>query len=92
MKHLSQARFVLGVILAASVFAPSSAWACAACYGASDSLQAKGMNWGIFSLLFVIVSVLGGVASFFIYLVRKSAAINAAGVAAQLPEMSDKAC
>jgi hypothetical protein len=40
--------------------------------------MASGMNWGIFSLLAVIVSVLGGVASFFIYLARKSAKFAAA--------------
>lgn len=47
--------------------------ACAACYGQSDSPMAKGMNMGIFSLLGVIVVVLGGVSSFFVYLGRKSA-------------------
>jgi len=35
--------------------------------------MAQGMNWGIFSLLAVIVSVLGGIAGFFIFLARKSA-------------------
>jgi hypothetical protein len=40
--------------------------------------MASGMNWGIFSLLATIVSVLGGVASFFIYLARKSAKAAAA--------------
>ena len=76
---------------AALLLHPSGALACAACYGASDSPMASGMNWGIFSLLGVIVSVLGGVASFFIYLARKSAKAAAAseqsatGPAANLP-------
>ena len=35
-------------------FQPASLFACAACYGASDSPMAKGMNWGIFSLLGVV--------------------------------------
>jgi hypothetical protein len=35
--------------------------------------MAAGMNWGIFSLLAVVVTVLGGVAAFFIYLARRSA-------------------
>jgi hypothetical protein len=35
--------------------------------------MAKGMNWGIFSLLAVIVMVLGGIAAFFIYLARRAA-------------------
>jgi len=60
----------------------SSASACSACFGKSDSALAAGMNWGIFTLLGVIGSVLGGVASFFVYLAKKSAAINAASTAA----------
>jgi hypothetical protein len=51
-----------------------AAHACAACFGRSDSPLAEGMNWGIFSLMAVVVSVLGGIASFFIYLARRSAA------------------
>jgi hypothetical protein len=43
--------------------------------------MALGMNWGIFSLLGVVVCVLGGVAGFFIYLARKSAALSAANMA-----------
>jgi hypothetical protein len=74
-----------------TVFAALSLWcaaqpvrvlACAACYGASDAPMAKGMNWGIFSLLGVIVSVLIGVASFFIYLSKRSKAGAAAPSAA----------
>jgi len=63
------------VSIAAVAFAlhPGSLLACAACYGQSDSPMAQGMNWGIFSLLTVIVSVLGGIAGFFIFLARKSA-------------------
>ena len=51
-------------------------WACAACYGQSDSPMAQGMNWGILSLLFMIGLVLSGVVAFFIYLARKSAAVS----------------
>jgi len=61
---------------------PGPLWACAACYGASDSPMAKGMNWGIFSLLGVIGAVLVGVAGFFIYLARRSASATAAPVVA----------
>ena len=39
--------------------------------------MAQGMNMGIFSLLAVIVSVLAGVAGFFIYLARKSGQVAA---------------
>jgi hypothetical protein len=56
---------------------PGLLWACAACAGQSDSPMAKGMNWGIMSLLAVIGVVLGGVASFFVYLAKKSATVSA---------------
>jgi hypothetical protein len=52
---------------------PNALWACAACYGQSDAPMARGMNWGIASLLAVVVTVLGGIATFFVYLARKSA-------------------
>ena len=53
---------------------PQPLVACSACFGASDSDMAKGMNMGIFSLLGVVVIVLGGIAAFFIYLVRRAGA------------------
>jgi hypothetical protein len=34
------------------------------------------MNWGIVSLLAMIVLVLGGVAGFFVYLARRSVAVT----------------
>jgi hypothetical protein len=51
---------------------PSAAVACAACFGQSDSRLASGMNWGIFTLLGVVVFVLAGFAAFLIFLVRRS--------------------
>ena len=63
--------------LPALIGTPSAALACAACYGQSDSPMANGMNWGILSLLAVVVCVLGGIAAFFIYLARKAAAASA---------------
>jgi hypothetical protein len=59
--------------LFAVAFQPASLFACAACYGASDSPLAKGMNWGIFSLLGVVTVVLGSVASFFVFIGKKAA-------------------
>jgi hypothetical protein len=56
---------------------PRPAFACATCYGVSDSNLARGMNWGILSLLFVVLVVLSGVGSFFLYLARRSAVLNA---------------
>ncbi|MEO6034755.1 MAG: hypothetical protein ABIQ35_05835, partial [Verrucomicrobiota bacterium] len=50
----------------------SSVQACAVCGGASDSAMAQGMNWGIFSLLAVIVSLLVMIAGFFLFLSRRN--------------------
>ncbi len=62
---------------------PHLLFACAACYGQSDSAMAKGMNFGILTLLSIIVTVLGGVAAFFVFLARRSAH---AAVAEALPQ------
>ena len=81
----------IAALIAGWVFTPNPLWACAACYGQSDSPMAKGMNWGIFSLLGVVVLVLGGVASFFIYLGKKSAAAPTDTLPSPLPESTGKA-
>jgi len=62
--------------LALACLWPASLWACAACYGQSDSPMAQGMNWGIFSLLAVVILVLGAFAAFFVYLAKRAAAIS----------------
>jgi hypothetical protein len=67
-------KIVIASALCAAAFQPASLFACAACYGASDSPMAKGMNWGIFSLLGVVAVVLGSVATFFVFIGKKAAA------------------
>ncbi len=62
------------IALALAVLAPPPLFACAACYGQSDSPLAQGMNWGIFTLMGFIVSVLTGIALFFAHIVRKEEA------------------
>ena len=52
---------------------PEVALGCAACFGRSDSALAQGMNWGILSLLAVIVTVLGALVGFFVFLARRAA-------------------
>jgi hypothetical protein len=66
---------ILVFILSAALLELSSApaWACAACFGQSDSGMARGMNMGIFALLLVITSVLCGIAGFFVYVARRTA-------------------
>lgn len=75
MKTLRQL-FILAAVL--TVFAPLSLFACATCSGHSSSAMAVGMNWGIFTLLGVLVPVLLSFLFFFIYLIRKSETLNAA--------------
>lgn len=70
-----------GLVLALAVH-PTLLPACAACYGQSDSPMAQGMNWGIMSLLVVVGVVLGGVATFFVFLAKRAAS---AAVAAAKP-------
>jgi hypothetical protein len=50
---------------------PSAAWACATCFGESDSSLAKGATAGILFLLAVIMSLLGGIGAFFIAMARR---------------------
>jgi hypothetical protein len=79
-------KILLAGCIASLALAAPSALACAACYGKSDSALAQGMNWGIFSLLAIVVCVLGTIAGFFIFLAKKSAAVSAAQAASgQLP-------
>ena len=73
--------------LALAASAPATSFACAACYGRSDSPLASGMNWGIFTLMGVIVTMLATIASFFIYIVRKEAALAAKIAAENLSEI-----
>ena len=87
MKRL---KFVLAALAAGGLAWPNALWACAACYGQSDSPLAQGMNWGIFSLLAVVVFVLGSLASFFVYLGRKSAQLEADAAPGSSPEPARK--
>jgi hypothetical protein len=60
-------------VAVAMALQPAPTLACAACYGQSDSAMAKGMNWGIASLLVVVVGVLSGITTFFVYVAKRSA-------------------
>jgi hypothetical protein len=77
MRRLATKALGFGAASLAVVLHSSPALACAACFGKSDSALARGMNMGIFSLLAVVVGVLGGVAGFFIYLARRSSKMEA---------------
>jgi hypothetical protein len=64
---------VLVLLIASLAMLPDTVRACAACYGQSDSPLASGVTWGILSLLVVVMSVLGSIVSFFVYINKKSA-------------------
>jgi heme/copper-type cytochrome/quinol oxidase subunit 2 len=61
----------LAFFLLALTFSPTPLWACAACTGLSDSPLAVAMNWGIVTLLGVVLTVLSGVLVFFVHVIRK---------------------
>ena len=57
--------------------APGAALACPVCFGQNDSPLATAMNMGIVFMLVVVAGVLGGFASFFIYLMRRGKRVAA---------------
>jgi hypothetical protein len=77
------------MIAVSGVFAlvPSSLQACAACYGRSDSALADGMNWGIFTLLGVVLTVLTCILVFFVHIVRKEEKANSNPASINPPEL-----
>ena len=66
-------KIVLTIVMAA-LLSPAGAFACAACFGQSDSNMAKSVNAGIFSLMAVLVAVLAGAGCFFVFLARRATA------------------
>ncbi len=64
-------RVLAAALCAVALLWSHGAFACAACFGRDGGKLAEGMNAGILSLLFVVVCVLGGIASFFIYIIRR---------------------
>ena len=76
-RHLN--RFSYTVLLTGIwLVVPDLARACSTCFGAPDDPAIVGIKVAMFSMLGVTGSVLGGFASFFIYLRKKSKASLAA--------------
>ena len=63
--------FLIALCLAAL---PQAASACSVCFGDPTSPAAKGLAWGVFALLGVVLLVLGGFTAFFIFLARRASA------------------
>ena len=85
MTHRSLHALFFAATAALFMLVPKTAQACAVCFGQSDSQLARGMNWGVFTLLLVVFGVLAAFATFFIFLARRSAAVarQVASTAAQ---------
>lgn len=90
MKLISKNRIIAHATvltaLASVLAVPGSLKACAACYGKADGPMAQAMNWGILTLLVVIVMVLAGVATFFVFLVKRSAKLSVTEAPSQLAD------
>ena len=84
------ARAVIAFGAAFLLALPQRTLACSACYGASDAPMARGMNWGILSLLAIVGVVLGSVASFFVYIGVRSVHAPEAAPPAHPPESTTK--
>lgn len=70
-------RLRFAVLFAAFSAVPGAAFACPVCFGNSDAPMAIATNTGIFAMLGVVAVVLGAFASFFIYLRRRVALVEA---------------
>jgi hypothetical protein len=66
--------FIIALCLAAM---PGSVSACSVCFGDPTSPASRGLAWGVFALLGVVLIVLGGFTAFFIFLARRAAAAHA---------------
>jgi len=86
MKSKLSGKILKIIFLALASFAPSQLFACAACGSGNahiDSPLTGGMNWAILTLFCVIVSVLGSIATFFVFVIRREAALAAKAAAEQ---------
>ena len=92
MNGLKRLKLISAIAAVALVSHAESLFACAAYYGGkSDSPLAAGMNYGIFSLMGVVVCVLGGIATFFVYLSKKAAMTAPPAPQGEMPDSNQKA-
>ena len=73
-----------------AVLTASQLIACASCGSANDNMPSSpltdGMNLGILTLFVVIASVLGSIATFFAFIIRREAALAAKAATENLSE------
>jgi heme/copper-type cytochrome/quinol oxidase subunit 2 len=70
--------------------APVPASACAVCMGDPADPITQSIGLGILFLLAVILSVLGGIAGFFAYIVRRAASMEGGGTRPETPSQARK--
>lgn len=69
---MSPRRFQRALITLSVLTLPVAASACAVCYGDPSDPMTKGANLAIIAMLGVTGTVMGGVVSFFVYLMRRA--------------------
>jgi hypothetical protein len=72
MNHCRKTKIFLAAVLTVMALHPAVLRACSVCYGDPDSSMSKGLGWGIAVLLGFVVTVLGGITTFFVYISKKS--------------------
>ena len=72
MNLLRNCKFLLAFAAWSLASQPAVVQACSVCYGDPDSSMSRGLGWGIVTLLGVVLAVLGGISTFFVYIAKKS--------------------
>ncbi|MBI4558606.1 MAG: hypothetical protein HY706_13585 [Candidatus Hydrogenedentes bacterium] len=72
MSRLRTLTVGVALVLTAAVLSPQSVLACAVCFGDPESSQTQSLNLAVFTLLGIVGTVLTGVASLMIFLVRRA--------------------
>jgi ABC-type amino acid transport system permease subunit len=91
MSRVVKFKFLWAVAVVGLATHADSVFACAACYGSAKGPLMDGLQWGVFALLASITIVLGVVASFFVYLAKKSANVPDITSPGDLPAATQKA-
>ena len=68
-RMLKKTKNISYLCLAGILMLHQDAFACASCFGESDSSMAEGMNAGVLTLLIIVGGTLASIAAFFIYLI-----------------------
>ena len=82
---LKVVRYIVAMVAAGVALAPEWVLACPVCFGALEGPLADGANKAVLALLGITISVLAAFATFFVYLVRRARAFDAAGAAVAAP-------